>query len=382
MFVRTRGDLAAVSALVASLASCSNDAQPSDLRGGPPDVLAVVVSSYDHRDGYRGATIENATYCRPGDDKRPGLVGQIDFSTLQVCPADLTKGADEVVDALPGVTANDESPRGGLKTPVSGWYARIMFANLLDPNVEDLIANLDPVTRQPCDPRDSTCTFTGSLVNTQPVTLSCGGRVVAYDGYYSPSGNALTYPVGPSLFIAPIDATAVAGGSECTVMVKPSVHNKAGLAVPADSLGPFRFKTEQLRLLSSTPTCASPDQSFAGCKGGDLTMPTMLDPMAGAVVLTFDGAVDPKSLTAASFELRVGTSCTTPTGPPRTPIVSADASKAALDIVDGGAAGTNNFDPGLTYILTFKAGATVKDLAGGTSQPLPGAASFVVCFTT
>src|SRR6202042_2484260 len=90
----------------------------------------------------------------------------------------------------------------------SAWYVRIMFDELLDPNVETLVPNIDPTTMMPDG------TFTGTLANTLPVTLQCTDAAgamqdVPYDGYYSPSGNALTNPLGPSLFIKAINPTSV-----------------------------------------------------------------------------------------------------------------------------------------------------------------------------
>ncbi len=393
MFVRTQGFLATVIGVAAAATACTNPAEPSDLRGGPPDVLAVVVNSHDSRPPCGGSNqatcsnapgqpIENATYCKTPDDKRPELVGTIDVTTLQVCPADANTNATEITDAFFGITANTQNAQGGLVTPVSGWYARIMFANLLDPNIEDLIPNINPTTMQPDG------TFTGTLANTQPITLTCGTTAVQYDGYYSPSGNSLSYPVGPSLFIAPLDATAVPGGTECSIMVKSTVKNKAGITVPSSELGPYKFKITQVSLTSSTPSCAG---NLAGCAMGDLTMPTTLDAggsatdMGAAVVLTFDGAVNFMSLAATDVVLEEAADCMG--GAPvvnRTAAVSMDVAPNAIDITDGttGLPANQTFELGKTYILTFKSGVTVKDAAGGMSMPLPGPSDFTVCFKT
>jgi hypothetical protein len=340
----------------------------------------VVVSSYDHRPDHASIvpapTIENATYCRIGDDKRPEIVGTIDVTTIQMCPADLMQGASEVTDALPGIQANVQGARGGLVTPVSGWYARVMFANLLDPNIEDLIPNKDGTTQ------------TGSLANTQPFTLTCGGLGVAYDGYYSPSGNALTYPVGPSLFVAPLDATAIPGGSECMLAIKPNaVRNKAGLVVPSanSGLGPFSFKTAQIRVTGSTPACGgnlNPCQVQNG--GTDLTAPPMIDPTTASLVITWDGALDTTTLTPAKFSLSTAgagmNDCTARV--PQTAKLAPDTAANAIDITDANAPGTNTFQPGQTYVFTLTPGQTVKDLALGDSQPLPAPSDFTVCFQT
>jgi hypothetical protein len=385
MFVRTQGSLATVTCAVVGLGGgCTNDVVNSDLRDGPPDVLAIVVNSPDHRDPCSGSNqatcsfspgqpLEQATFCKAGDTKRPGLVGTIDLTTVQVCPATLSAAATEITDAFYGIQANAQNPMGGLVTPTNGWYARIMFANLLQPNIEDLIPNIDPSTKMPDG------TFTGTLATTQPVTLTCGGTAVQYDGYYSPSGNSLSYPVGPSLFIAPLDPTSVAGGTECSLSIKNTVKNKAGQAVPSSELGPYTFKVGQIALQSSTPNCAG---NLPGCSMGDLTMPTMIDATAASLVLTFSGAVDVTSLTAADVVLQTGTDCMTPTATATAVIGSDSNSPAALDVFDAAATGTNTFVTGQTYIFTFKAGVMVKDVAGGDSLPMPAPADFTVCFTT
>ena len=82
----------------------------------------------------------------------------------------------------------------------------------------------------------------GTLKNTLPVTLSCGGSDVPYDGYYQPAGNKLTWPLGPSLFVQADDPTSVPTGTECTITLDPSViKDKDGNPVPTDQLGPYTF---------------------------------------------------------------------------------------------------------------------------------------------
>ena len=393
MFVRTQGFLATVIGLAAAATACTNETEPSDLRQGPPDVLAVVVNSHDSRppcggsnsatcSNAPGSPIENATFCTTGAnaDKRPETIGTIDVTTEQVCPADLTQGAMEITDSFFGITPNMQNAMGGLVTPVNGWFVRVMFMNLLDPNIEDLIPNIDPATMKPDG------TFTGTLANTQPVTITCGATQVQYDGYYSPSGNALSYPVGPSLFIAPLDPTSVPGGTECSLMIKPTVKNKQGQAVPTSALGPFKWKITQISVQTATPSCAG---NLAGCAMGDLTMPQMVDAggtatdTGAALVLTFDGAVDPTSLLPTQVLLQEATDCMGTGAVNRTAAISADAtSPAALDVVDAAAPAMSTFQPGKTYIFTFKSGGTVKDVAGGASMALPAPSDFTVCFTT
>src|SRR5262249_31085055 len=154
--------------------------QDTDLRPeGPPDVLSVLVMT-----DASSQLIEKATYCRPGDAKRPAQVGLPDVTIQDVCPADLSVDADEVVNAYP-----------------DGWYVRIMFDELLDTSIEELKPILDS------DGAD-TGTFEGSIKASHPVDLKCesvnGGMInVDYDGYYQPAGNRVTWPLGPSLVIKP-----------------------------------------------------------------------------------------------------------------------------------------------------------------------------------
>jgi len=269
------GTIAASCAL--ALTACSKPDLYSDLRpDGPPEVLSVSVNAPDNRDGFAGtgATLEQVTFCKTqgpndgaanaGDPKRPDEVILSDESALELCPVDITKGVDELTDALP-----------------EAWYARIQFDELLDPSIEDLIANVD-------DTGAPDGTYTGTLKNTQPVTLKCesvtgSGMVdVPYDGYYSPSGNKLSYPVGPSLVIIPNDPTVVATNSECTVTIKSNVTDKDGIQVPADQIGPYKFKIAPIQVLIIDP----PD-------GGKQ------DPVAAGVDLTFNTAIDETSLDAA-----------------------------------------------------------------------------------
>ena len=332
---------------LAFVVACGDPSEPSDLRpGGPPDVLAVLVNSVDHRAGHDGATIENATFCRVGDDKRPGAVGTIDTTTLQVCPDDLTKGAMEVVDAIPGTMPNVAGAETG------GWYVRVMFDELLDPSIEDLVDNGDG-------------TSYGTLQHTQPVVLICNDVNIPYDGYYSPSGNAETYPVGPSLFVAPLDPTSVPTGASCKLELKPGVvRDKQGQTVPAAELMPYTFAIEPIALVASSPATADP--------------PEVVQPTA-PVVLTFDAVVDPASLTSDEVILQEGTDCTTPTSTRIAQIAADPDSPTNLDIADAAAASGLAFDPSMTYIVTFAMGADVQDVAGGTA-PLPS--DFSLCFQT
>jgi hypothetical protein len=167
--------------------------------------------------------LEKATFCKAGDPFAPTLVGLPDFTTTEVCPE--TGSASPVTTAYP-----------------DGWYVRIMFDELLDPSFEQLSPILDE------DTGEETGAFTGSIAGANPVTLQCRSVTnnqfvnVSYDGYYSPSGNRITWPVGPSIVIKPNDPTLIATNTECQVTINEGVlFDKNGEEVPASQRGPFPF---------------------------------------------------------------------------------------------------------------------------------------------
>lgn len=231
MFVNRTHGVVATTLSVLALAACADPEQNTDLRPeGPPDVLAVLVMT-----DAAGQLHEEATYCKLNDPKRPSLVGRPDATTAQVCPED-GGAATEVANAYP-----------------DGWYVRLMFDELLDPEIEELI-ELPDADGNPSG------TFEGSLANTQPVRLQCqtsatGGALVdvPYDGYYSPSGNNITWPLGPSLVIKPLNPTLVATGRECQVTLRAGVIDQQGVEVPADQLGPYKFKIAPVQVIAMDP---------------------------------------------------------------------------------------------------------------------------------
>jgi hypothetical protein len=259
---RTHGVVAAtLGALGLALAACDDPAQNTDLRPeGPPDVLSVLVMT-----DAVGGLYETATYCRPNDEKRPSQVGLPDFTTQQVCSATLSEGADEVTDAYP-----------------DGWYVRIMFDELLDPNVETLTEVTDEDTGQ------GTGVYVGSIASTHPVKLECesvtgGGMVeVDYDGYYSPSGNRITWPLGPSLVIKPNDPTLVATSSECQVTILDALTDKQGETVASDQRGPYKFKVAPIQVLEIDPADGDTVDAYT--------------PYGDGMYVMFNTEVDPASI--------------------------------------------------------------------------------------
>ena len=146
---RSQGYLAAT-VCVLGFGACSAPVEHTDLRpDGPPEVLAVLAS--DDPDG--AGAVETATFCKLGDDKRPGLVPAALAGPTQVCPDDLMKGADpgEVTDTQP-----------------VDWYVRIQFDELLNPKIEDLL----PIT-------DSSGKPTGIFqVGTKPASAPRGTPII------------------------------------------------------------------------------------------------------------------------------------------------------------------------------------------------------------
>lgn len=331
---------------------------------------------------------ESATFCATGDEKRPGFVGT-PFGPTILCPEDLSMSPDPVTDA----------GSGGAE-PTS-WYVRIMFDELLDPTIEDLLPVLDPATMEP------TGLFTGSLASTQPVILSCGGQAVEYDGYYSPSGNNVTWPVGPSLFIQPTTPQAVATSSTCTVELKENVVDKAGNPVPAaQRANNYTWDIAALDFLASTPApakkvCSSDAMETCDVAADcttvgdtcDFDLPKIPKVNAAApVVLTFNGFIDAATLLAAEVTISEQTTCADATGAiARTAAIVIDPDdELSLDLsitnaavacpaeMEGDPDVACAFNPAKSYVITFAADNAVADVAGGPGA-LPPAEDFTLC---
>jgi hypothetical protein len=348
MIGRSQGHLA-VTACVFGLGACTAPTASTDLRpAGPPEVLTVLASD----DASGAGIVETATFCKANDNKRPGLIPANPDGPAQVCQDDLNAGADEVTDVVP-----------------VGWYVRLQFDELLNPSIEDLLPIID-------SKGNDTGTFKGSLARTQPVTITCGGVDIAYDGYYNPSGNSVTWPVGPSLFIAPDDTSMIAAGTECQVTLNPDVvTDKDGNHVPADQLGPYKFKIAKLKLASTDPEAPK-----------DPTKPSTISP-AAPLIVTFNATVDAASLLPAEVTMLSGvTSCTDTTGgvASTVDVVGHPDDPTSIKISDAAGAAANAKNAWLTsttYVITFAAGADVKDRAGATLT-LPGSDKLSICFKT
>jgi hypothetical protein len=220
---RALGPLAATAVAVA----CGRPDFPTDLNTeGPPEVALVAVYS-------EGAHSEVAAYCSASETvKRNALY----------CPAEGELAPVE--DALP-----------------FGFHVRVVFDELLDPSIEEIDEEAG----------------TGSIVASDPVTLTCGGQPVAYDGFYDPSGNHLTFPGGPALVITATEL--IASGSACEVTLKDVIKDKEGESVPGDQRGPYDFKL--------TPFSVSATEPEEGATG---VMPD------ASIVIAFNNHIDLESL--------------------------------------------------------------------------------------
>ena len=339
MIGRTQGHLAAT-ACVLIFGACSDPEERSDLRpSGAPEVLTVLVSNDAAGDGI----LEGATFCKLNDDKRPGLVPAKPDGPAQVCPDTLSMGVDEVNDAVP-----------------IGWYVRIQFDELLNPDIEELLPIPDSDLLQ------------GSLAKSQPVVVTCAGANIPYDGYYNPSGNALTWPLGPSLFIQPLDDSTIPAGADCNVMIKPDVVvDKDGEKVPAGQLGPYNFKIAPADLVSATP---APPR--------DPAKPATRAPEDPALV-TFNVRVDAATLDPAEVELREVTSCADTAGTLRTAVTApADDDPTSIAISDAGAPMGAAFEPEKTYTITFLSAQVSQAMVNGVTVDLPAGKDLTLCFKT
>ena len=336
--------------VLAGVAGCDDPVQGTDLRkAGPPSVTVVMVQTDP-----RVTTFETATYCKLGDIKRPGFVGSVPtYRTAQVCDDDLAIAAET---------------DGTAQAAPSSWFVRVVFDRLLDPNVEELIPQLDAGG-------EPTGLTVGTFAGTQPVSLKCGGIDVPYDGYYVPNGSNLSWPLGPALFVKPLRADSVATGTNCEISLKSNVTGKKGEAVASTDPAKFTFDVAALTLISSSP------------KGG---ITGIEQDSTSEVAFTFNanlaltGAVDPTKVTLVSKP-------NLPMDEPDESICAAaavgtvedpytDVSGRVMIVGDNGAPDAMHaFQLGRTYRLEFQTGAVVTAKAGGTAT-VTSAKS--ICFYT
>lgn len=244
--------------IAAIVAGCTDEELQSELdTKGPPRVTVVTVG---------GADGEAAIYC-PGEDADKISVVCFDGSgNYSFDPATIPSAA----------------PAGG--------FVRLAFNELLDPDrAEELVVVRDESGQPARDPYGNPI-LRGTLVNTQPVLLTCNDEPVAYDGFYNPSGNHLSLPPGPSLVIRPLDP--IATEASCTIEVVQGetnagfgVFDKSGNPVSAEDRGPFTFQISPLAIAGALPgneiEGVGPDEDIA---------------------VIFNAPIDPASLGAESSE--------------------------------------------------------------------------------
>lgn len=219
---------ALVLALIAAAApGCTDEELQSELdTKGPPRVTLVTVGTADG---------EVPAYC-PGEDADKISV---------VC-----------FDAAGNYSFDAAAP---VFAPPSGGLVRVAFNELLDADrAEELVVVRDE-TGEPERDAYGNPVMRGTLVRSQPVSFTCNGQPVAYDGFYNPSGNHLSLPPGPSLVIRPLEP--IATGATCTVEVVEGetspgfgVFDKAGNPVSDEDRGPFTFQIVALVVADATPS--------------------------------------------------------------------------------------------------------------------------------
>jgi hypothetical protein len=271
-----------------TLFACGEEDVRSDLNSdGDPRVITVTVTS-------ESTLTEVATYCaNPEEEKVNG----------NYCPTSADQTVSPVTDALP-----------------IGWELRVIFNELLLAEaVEDLIDVGNGI-------------YVGTLAETQPVTLTCDGQNIPYDGYYQPAGNHLTIPPGPALVIQPnFPAGFAATGSGCEVTVKSDVQSKELETMTQG--GPYGFQIAPMAV-------------------------SLTDPMEGAIIapdaqiaVLFNAYVDANSL-QNSVTLVDGDGTDVP------------INALAFDDVVVVQAQAGMLAPGTDYTLTIDTG--VADIRGGT----------------
>lgn len=230
--------------LAAFLGSCAEEGelQPELRIEGPPDVLAVMVARAPVQSTI---ILEEATFCRPNDTKRPARVNLPNLSTTEVCPEDVGKTVETFQEAFPAF-----------------WYVRIMFDELLDYD------EYEPDERARLTTRSQPVTHLGELrlfearaplaIGT-PVSLTCNGVTVPYNAFYRSTGTRETWPVGPSIEIHPLNTQQVPANAVCEMsLYKGAIRDRDGISPAASQLGPYRFKIAPISLLIPYGAASAP----------------------------------------------------------------------------------------------------------------------------
>jgi hypothetical protein len=346
-----------------ALFACGDEPVASDLNTeGAPRVIAVTVldeiawNNFNYYYIYDIATYcadpavekTNANYCPKVDEQ---LLAQGDECYFPPAAGEFRCGTDTV--CRPESEEDDGRAKGTCvqvgALPL-GWQARVVFNELLNSSVENLLPCVDVNHDGVCSAADDDDDGLnhGSLIATQPVTLTCGGQAIAYDGYYQPTGNHLSVPPGPSLVIQPLELAAT--GSTCEITVKSNVVQDKDQEAIADS-GSFSFRIAPMTIESASianDTEIGPDSSVA---------------------VFFNTLVDESSLAGNV------TVTDTTNGGVQHPVVAVTDPEDNKTVVVSSASGA--WDPGTDYTLTIDSG--VQDIKGGSfsvDQP------FTLNFTT
>lgn len=311
---RACGLLPALAPFVVVIA-CSDPELASDLNSaGPPEVLEVNVRSESAFLGPGDPSglqaEESATYCRPGTQYSVNYVycPEARDSTNAPVPGD-REVSSPVMDALP-----------------VGWYVRIIFDELLDPDIEDLRPGEDGVY--------------GHIDETQPVVLTCGGVEIDYDGYYDPSGNHLSYPPGPGLVVEP-QVFVATGTTDCEISLRDNLVDKGGDAVPGGQRGPYAFGIAPLSIYDISPS----DESDGVALDTTLTV-------------AFGAPIDVASVTDRIVLTNAETDAVVPTTILDEESEEADGDPTTIELVP-----TGGLDASTTYTLTVT--RDIADIAGG-----------------
>ncbi|MEM9490923.1 MAG: hypothetical protein AAGC55_17375, partial [Myxococcota bacterium] len=219
---------------------------------GDPRVIQMNVFS---ETGIAGATSfpESPAYCSPDEDER--------VSTLYCFDDDGELIPGSVTDAIAlNPTSSD-----------TYTYVRVVFNELLVASeVEEVVEGF------------------GSLVNTQPLDIECGGTAIAYDGWYQPSGNNVTDPPGPAIVAQFLDYPGLE--TECEVSVKSELRDKDLNTMDTSLVGPFSFTTDILRLLGTVP--GNEETGIATNSGIVLSFNGMIETETVEAAVTIDPAIE------------------------------------------------------------------------------------------
>lgn len=329
-FRRALGLLAASAPLALAVACADPDLKSDLVTEGPPEVTEVNVLSEGMilADPTFLRLGEAATFCRPGEEYK---VNQV-YCPLErdetMKPIAGAREIDPALDVEPFAQAlgmEDFTSQGMLPN----WHVRFIFDELLDPTVEDTI-DVDGATY-------------GTLAETQPVEITCNDAAVAYDGFYDPSGNHLSYPPGPALVAQVTDF--IATGSSCEASIKPgAITDKDGNAVPDNQLGPYQFAIAPLAVYSTAPADMEEGVDPTGTVTIELNAPIDLATVAAAITLEDDGG------TAVAFTVQ--NALVDPEDP------AAGTVPNIIELVPN-----MDLDPGTAYVLSIDSG--IADIAGG-----------------